>query len=69
MSIAKKSSVASLKSYRTPERPFPHMLPRTCECQGCNNHIEALDKMIRQLASECDRLRRENDSFGKAVAA
>lgn len=69
MSIAKKTSIASLKSYRTPERPFPHMLPRGCECPGCNNHIAALDEMIRQLAQECDRLRCENDSFGKAVAA
>jgi len=69
MIITKNKSHASLKSYRTPERPFSHAPRRGCECPGCNNHIAALDEMIRQLAQECDRLRRENDSFGKAVAA
>jgi hypothetical protein len=69
MSIAKKTSLTSLKSYRTPEHPFPHMQPRGCECPGCNFHIARLEEMNSQLAQECDRLRRENESFGKAVAA
>ncbi len=69
MIITENKSHASLKSYRTPEHPFPHMLPRGCDCPGCNFHIARLEEMNSQLAQECDRLRRENDSFGKAVAA
>jgi hypothetical protein len=50
----------------------PSLVPPSkigCACRGCNFHVARLEEMNSQLAQECDRLRRENDSLGKAVAA
>jgi hypothetical protein len=64
MIIHKKTSVASSKTYRTPQhRPFPHALRRGCKCPGCSLHLSRLEKLNSQLAGHADALRRENDAL------